>query len=787
MPIPKVLHQMWRDESMSERWKSLRQTWIQHHPRWEIRLWTDGTLRDFVARHHPGFLEQYDGYASPIMRADAARYLVLQHYGGVYADLDMECLRAVDPLIEGKELLLPLEPQIHLQSMPATTAGMRRIIGNAWMASAPGHPFWEHVLAEMQSTRHRPGALEATGPFMLSAVVDACAAESWRPELVPAEVVYAAANVDTEWLAARKPGSAHWFDHDVFSVHHWDGTWWRQKAGHTSLSLLRVGDPVVTGHLHEPRAGKNAARAAYQPLVSCLMVTGKRRHLARLAVEMFRRQTYERRELVVIDDSGQPVPVGWGLEEEPGIRWITVPPDGLTLGALRNRALAEARGDFLCQWDDDDLSASTRLERQVLTLFATGADACGLARLQLWWPARDWTATSSSRVWECALVWRKGTITAYPEIRQGEDTPPVQALAARGRIALLDAPALYTYICHGENTFSEEHWHSLWKAATARRTGRAGRVHLQLMQPALPVHEYLSALGLPGLQHTEEMMPACAPAAVLQGRATTPTVKGTECVSGSLPFVLVATPIKNAVPFLENYFRNLEATDYPAEKLSLALVASDCTDATVPLAQELIARHASRFRRTRLLHRDFDFHPSGERWSREMQRQRRSVLAHARNQLIDEALADEPWILWIDVDVLAWPGDVIHRLLEAGHGIVTPHCVHAAEHGPSFDLNTFVFRDAAKGDGEEHLHDGIYQPPPGTTRQYLDAFRAQPGVELDGVGGTMLLVEAALFRDGLRFPARPYRGFLETEGLARMARDFGVVPWGLPQVEIVHP
>ncbi|QIF05006.1 glycosyltransferase [Roseimicrobium sp. ORNL1] len=783
MPIPHLLHQMWRDESLPERWATLRNTWIHHHPQWELRLWTDESLRVFVATHYPSFLEQYDGYATPIMRADAARYLVLQHFGGVYADLDMECLQPLEPLIGGKELLLPLEPDLHLQSAPATAAGMRRIVGNAWMASAPGHPFWERVITELRARRHMPGALESTGPFMLSAVVDACAAQPWGPELLPAETVYAVTNVDNEWLAARKPGSAHGFDRDVYSIHYWDGTWWRQKAGQTSLHLLRVGEPVVAGHLNEPRAAKSAARVGFTPLVSCLMVTGRRRHLSRLAVRMFQLQTYEHRELVVIDDSGQAPPADWGIDEDTRVRWITVPSEGKPLGALRNLALAEARGDFLCQWDDDDLSAPMRLERQVLTLFSTGADACGLGRLQLWWPTRDWTAISSSRVWECALMWRKGTIPAYPELRKGEDTPPVEALAARGRIALLDTPALYTYICHGENTFAEEHWLSLWKVATARRTNRAARLHLQLMQGTMPMHEYLVALGQPGLEKAYSTLPAVVP----QSHTSVQNVEAGDPVSETLPAILIATPIKNAVPFLERYFQKLTVTDYPAEKLSLALVASDCTDATVPLTEKLLAEHASRFRRTALLQRDYGFHSTGERWSRELQRQRRSILAHARNALIEEALEDETWVLWIDVDVLTWPSDVIHRLLAAGRDLVTPHCVHETNHGPSFDLNTFVFRDAAQRDGQKHLHDGIYQPPVGVTRKYLDAFRSQDGVELDGVGGTMLLVKAALFRDGLRFPARPYRGFLETEGLAQMARDFGVIPWGLPQVEIIHP
>jgi hypothetical protein len=50
----------------------------------------------------------------------------------------------------------------------------------------------------------------------------------------------------------------------------------------------------------------------------------------------------------------------------------------------------------------------------------------------------------------------------------------------------------------------------------------------------------------------------------------------------------------------------------------------------------------------------------------------------------------------------------------------------------------------------------------------------------------MLLVDANCHRAGLRFPERPYRYLIETEGFGMMARDSGVIPRGLPQVEIRH-
>ena len=43
---------------------------------------------------YPWFLEDWDGYEFPIQRADAIRYFVLAHYGGIYIDLDDVSSRA---------------------------------------------------------------------------------------------------------------------------------------------------------------------------------------------------------------------------------------------------------------------------------------------------------------------------------------------------------------------------------------------------------------------------------------------------------------------------------------------------------------------------------------------------------------------------------------------------------------------------------------------------------------------------------------------------------------------
>ncbi|MGF1503417.1 MAG: hypothetical protein ACFBSD_16570 [Paracoccaceae bacterium] len=248
-------------------------------------------------------------------------------------------------------------------------------------------------------------------------------------------------------------------------------------------------------------------------------------------------------------------------------------------------------------------------------------------------------------------------------------------------------------------------------------------------------------------------------------------------MTDATPAVLVLTPVKDASAFLEGYAERLLALDYPPERLSVGLLEGDSADDTAERAAEAVARLGARFARAGLWRRDFGarFPSVFPRWWGGIQKTRRAALARARNRLLFEALGSEAWVLWLDVDVIEYPADVLRRLLATGERIVQPNCV-LDYGGPSFDRNAWA----------------------GRRKRYLSDLRGQGDlVRLDGVGGTMLLVHADLHREGLVFPPFPYRPStpmrlprnmlaMETEGLALMARDMGVACWGMPGLEIRH-
>ena len=112
--IPRIIHQSWRVEQVPDRWLAFQQSWRKYHPDHEYRFWTDDANRAFVAQTFPELLPVYDGYRHPISRADLARYLVVCHFGGIYADLDCEALKPLDDLIAGHEIIFGLEPPSHV-------------------------------------------------------------------------------------------------------------------------------------------------------------------------------------------------------------------------------------------------------------------------------------------------------------------------------------------------------------------------------------------------------------------------------------------------------------------------------------------------------------------------------------------------------------------------------------------------------------------------------------------------------------------------------------------------
>lgn len=88
--IPKKLHQTWKSTDLSTYpLNATYDAWKRTLPAgFEIRLWTDLEVEDLIKAKYPFLLPTFKGYPYNIQRADMARYVILHHEGGIYADLD---------------------------------------------------------------------------------------------------------------------------------------------------------------------------------------------------------------------------------------------------------------------------------------------------------------------------------------------------------------------------------------------------------------------------------------------------------------------------------------------------------------------------------------------------------------------------------------------------------------------------------------------------------------------------------------------------------------------------
>jgi mannosyltransferase OCH1-like enzyme len=194
--------------------------------------------RQFIKEYFPGFLRKYDRFKFNIQRVDAVRYLVLYQFGGIYADLDFECLRNIEPLLSGVSCFFAKEPSEHCRKFKKEI-----IVCNAFMGCTPKHGFMEAVYEELQSDenskefRHllrnrrqrNTYVLETTGPLMLTRVYERFAGKN-AVSTIDDKLVYPLTLRETE-LARTSQGMTEEMRSKLtcaYGVHHCWGSWWKK-------------------------------------------------------------------------------------------------------------------------------------------------------------------------------------------------------------------------------------------------------------------------------------------------------------------------------------------------------------------------------------------------------------------------------------------------------------------------------------------------------------------------------------------------------------------------------
>ncbi|PJE30992.1 Glycosyltransferase sugar-binding region containing DXD motif-containing protein [Pseudooceanicola antarcticus] len=230
--IPRIIHQTWHSPTYEDG-QGTPESWQALNPDWQYRLWLDADLEAFVAEQYPDLIGLYRDYPTAVQRADLGRYLLLHHFGGIYADMDTDCLAPLDALAEQRRIVLCEEPRANWPAL--APLGLERLLFNGTMASPAGHPFWLHLAQMAWRSRHaaRKNVLLSTGPVLLTAAV-----ERWSvPEDFSMNSCHLFAPVDSHGRPAEDPMSG-----DLaalrLSRHNWAGNWF-SEVPETRFSRLK--------------------------------------------------------------------------------------------------------------------------------------------------------------------------------------------------------------------------------------------------------------------------------------------------------------------------------------------------------------------------------------------------------------------------------------------------------------------------------------------------------------------------------------------------------------------
>ncbi|KAJ3332737.1 hypothetical protein HDU76_013284 [Blyttiomyces sp. JEL0837] len=166
--VPKIIHQSWKHSVVPKTFRNWPDTWRQKNPDWEYRLWTNEDNLRLITEKYPWFLDTFSSLKRDIMRADVSRYFYMYEHGGLYADLDMECLQPIN-------LLLQKFPKasVLLGYMNHNTEFSDNV-PNAFMISVPRHPVWLWVIRYVSlRSRDKVRPESVTGPVALKKGVQA--------------------------------------------------------------------------------------------------------------------------------------------------------------------------------------------------------------------------------------------------------------------------------------------------------------------------------------------------------------------------------------------------------------------------------------------------------------------------------------------------------------------------------------------------------------------------------------------------------------------------------------
>lgn len=208
--IPKVIHQIWLGSPFPERFKKNQLSWQKYNPDWEFKLWTDEEVKCLRLYNQ----EQYDKATNFGEKSDILRYELLYRYGGLYVDIDFECLQPMDIFHHYFDFYIGIQPM--------DTVCVQ--LGIGIIGSVPGHPMLKKCIQQIPLKKSDTPIIAKTGPIFFSSIFWQNAGKGKCIDVaLPASYFY------PKGYTQKDVPMQLWRERESFAVHHWAGSWLNQE------------------------------------------------------------------------------------------------------------------------------------------------------------------------------------------------------------------------------------------------------------------------------------------------------------------------------------------------------------------------------------------------------------------------------------------------------------------------------------------------------------------------------------------------------------------------------
>jgi len=158
--VPKIIHNIWIEgyENLPNEIKMNYLNIKKTNPEWEFIIW-DNEMITQLLKKYPSIYELYNKniytvYDIDSIKSHIARYIIMKEYGGLYFDIEFNCISSLDNLFlndnkdESKNTIYIARSKINYWNYIYSLQNTK--YSSSFMAMDKNHPVWEKLIENLK-------------------------------------------------------------------------------------------------------------------------------------------------------------------------------------------------------------------------------------------------------------------------------------------------------------------------------------------------------------------------------------------------------------------------------------------------------------------------------------------------------------------------------------------------------------------------------------------------------------------------------------------------------------